>query len=161
MTDKLIKSKQRVKDFAEVYTPEWVVKHMLDLLPEMTIEMTFLEPSCGNGNFLVEIYKRKFDLCKKKADYIKAIESVYGIDIQLDNCIECRQRLKDIYVSYGQKLTRDIELLIDKHVIHGDALAIMELIARDNEERITMIVTRQLEELVKAKVELEKEVGLR
>lgn len=161
MAEKLIKSKQRVKEFAEVFTPEWVVKDMLDLIPNFTIEQTYLEPSMGNGNFIIEILKRKFNLCKKKQDYITAIESVYGIDIQLDNCVECRQRVKDLYVSYNQKLTRDIELLIDKHLIHGDALAIMELLGKHNTDMINIIVTRQLEELVKAKVELEKECGLR
>ena len=161
MTEKLIKSKQRVKDFAEVYTPSWIVKDMLDLIPDITIDKTFLEPSCGNGAFITEILRRKFDLCKTKKDYIRAIESVYGIEIQFDNCLECRQRIKDLYVSYGQKLTKDIELLVDKHIIHGDALAIMELLAKDNEDKVNIIVTRKLEEMLKVKIELEKECGLR
>ena len=62
MAEKLIKSKQRVQDFAEVYTPSWLVKDMCDLIPQEMwndIDKTFLEPACGNGNFLVEIFDRK------------------------------------------------------------------------------------------------------
>lgn len=61
---KQIKSRKRVKDFAEVYTNEREVKAMCDLIPTEiwdNIESTFLEPACGNGNFLVEILARKFE----------------------------------------------------------------------------------------------------
>ena len=71
MEEKLIKSKKRVKDFAEVYTPQFIVKDMCDLIPSEiweNIESTFLEPACGNGNFLVEIYARKLERCKDEND---------------------------------------------------------------------------------------------
>ena len=60
--EKQIKSRKRVKEFAEVFTSEREVKAMCDLLPAEiwnNIESTFLEPACGNGNFLVEIFSRK------------------------------------------------------------------------------------------------------
>ena len=98
MSEKLIKSKQRVKDFAEVFTPKHIVKDMCDLVPEemwMNVETTFLEPACGTGNFLVEILERKFKLCEDWQDGLIALKSVYGIDIQMDNVIEARQRLFD------------------------------------------------------------------
>ena len=62
----MIKSKQRVKDYGEVYTPDNIVRDMLDLLPHdtRTIDSTYLEPSCGNGQFLAEILRRKLELCK-------------------------------------------------------------------------------------------------
>ena len=102
MPEKLIKSKQRVKDFAEVFTPKHIVKDMCDLVPEemwTNVETTFLEPACGTGNFLVEILERKFKLCEDWEDGLRALKSVYGIDIQMDNVIEARQRLFDMYIA--------------------------------------------------------------
>lgn len=102
MPEKLIKSKQRVKDFAEVFTPQHIVKDMCDLVPQemwTTVETTFLEPACGNGNFLAEILSRKFRLCKDWQDGLKALNSVYGIDIQADNVEEAKGRLFDMYIA--------------------------------------------------------------
>ena len=102
MSEKLIKSKQRVKDFAEVFTPKHIVKDMCDLVPEemwTNVETTFLEPACGTGNFLVEILERKFKLCKDWEDGLRALKSVYGIDIQQDNVEETKLRLFDMYIA--------------------------------------------------------------
>lgn len=102
MTEKLIKSKQRVSDFGEVFTPAHIVKDMCDLVPKemwISIDTTFLEPACGTGNFLVEILERKFKLCQSWEDGLRALKSVYGIDIQMDNVIEARQRLFDMYIA--------------------------------------------------------------
>ena len=98
---KQIKSKKRVKEFAEVYTNEREVKAMCDLIPKETwdnIESTFLEPACGNGNFLVEIYARKLERCKTEKDGLKALASIYGVDIQSDNVAESRLRLVEMFV---------------------------------------------------------------
>lgn len=102
MPEKLIKSKQRVKDFAEVFTPKHIVKDMCDLVPEemwTNVETTFLEPACGTGNFLVEILERKFNLCENWEDGLRALKSVYGIDIQQDNVEETKLRLFDMYIA--------------------------------------------------------------
>lgn len=125
---KLIKSKDRVKENGEVFTNPREVNAMLNLLPQMTIEMTFLEPTCGNGQFVVEILRRKFDLCKKKADYITALESVYGIDIMPDNIEECKNRVKELYHSYNQK--ENIDFILDTQIFQGNSLAIMKLLER-------------------------------
>ena len=93
---KLIKSKERVKKFAEVFTPDHIVKDMCDLIPSEiwdNIASTFLEPACGTGNFLVEILARKYERCKDVRDGLVALSSVVGVDIQEDNCAETRQRL--------------------------------------------------------------------
>ena len=98
---KIIKSKQRVKDFAEVYTPEFIVKDMCDLIPVEiwdNIESTFFEPACGNGNFLVEILARKYSRCKNEKDGLKALSSIVGVDIQADNCHETRVRLLEQFI---------------------------------------------------------------
>ena len=102
MPEKLIKSKQRVKDFAEVFTPKHIVKDMCDLVPEemwTNVETTFLEPACGTGNFLVEILERKFKLCENWEDGLRALKSVYGVDIQQDNVEETKLRLFDMYIA--------------------------------------------------------------
>lgn len=102
MTEKLIKSKQRVSDFGEVFTPKHIVKDMCDLVPEemwVNVETTFLEPACGTGNFLVEILERKFKLCKNWEDGLRALKSIYGVDIQQDNVEETKLRLFDMYIA--------------------------------------------------------------
>lgn len=124
-----IKSKERVKNQGEVFTNSREVNAMLDLLPPMTIEMTFLEPSCGNGNFVVEILKRKFDLCKKKSDYITALESVVAIDIMADNIEECKKRVKELYHSCNQK--ENIDFILDTQIFQGNSLAIMKLLEKN------------------------------
>ena len=102
MPEKLIKSKQRVKDFAEVFTPKHIVKDMCDLVPAemwVSVDTTFLEPACGTGNCLAEILERKFKLCESWEDGLRALKSVYGMDIQKDNCEETKQRLFDMYIA--------------------------------------------------------------
>ena len=101
MSEKLIKSKQRVKDFAEVFTPKHIVKDMCDLVPAemwVNVDTTFLEPACGTGNFLVEILERKFKLCEDWQDGLIALKSVYGVDIQQDNVEEAKGRLFEMYI---------------------------------------------------------------
>lgn len=96
-----IKSKRRVKDFAEVFTAEREVKAMCDLIPPETwenITSTFLEPACGTGNFLSEIYSRKLQYCRNEKDGLKALASIYGVDIQSDNVAESRLRLVEMFV---------------------------------------------------------------
>ena len=97
-----IKSKQRVKEHAEVFTAEREVKAMCDLIPSETwenITSTFLEPACGTGNFLAEIYSRKLQRCKNEVDGLKALNSIFGIDILADNVCESRQRLVDMFLA--------------------------------------------------------------
>lgn len=68
--DKIIKSKERVRNHGEVYTPANIVCNMCDLIPGeiwQDINAKFLEPCCGNGNILAEIAKRKFERCKYAA----------------------------------------------------------------------------------------------
>ena len=101
---KQVKSKQRVADHGEVFTAEREVKAMCDLVKTETerIDSRFLEPACGDGNFLAEILSRKLAVVKKKykkfpMDYEKssvlAVSSLYGVDILQDNCEACRERL--------------------------------------------------------------------
>lgn len=138
--EKLIKSKKRVKDFAEVFTPSWLVKDMCDLIPDSVwnnIESTFLEPACGNGNFLVEIYERKLKLCKDERDGLKALASMVGIDIQADNCEECRKRLMTMFCEAFPNANEVCVLLaagiLQNNIICGDSLKIQEQWIKENE----------------------------
>ena len=121
-----IRTKDRVRELGEVFTNEREVNAMLDLIPNLTIDMTFLEPTCGNGQFVVEILKRKFDLCKKKSDYINALKAVYAIDIMQDKVEECKQRVLDLYKSYNQK--EDVKFILDTQIFQGNSLAIIKLL---------------------------------
>ena len=102
--EKQVKSRERVREHGEVFTAEREVTAMLDLVKEEceNIDATFLEPACGDGNFLDEILRRKLGVCRKKyaqsaADYEKfsflACTTLYGVDILADNVQRCRERL--------------------------------------------------------------------
>lgn len=127
---KQIKSKKRVQDHGEVFTAEREVKAMCDLIPEEiweNIESTFLEPSCGNGNFLVEIYARKLERCSSDRDGIRALASITGIDIMPDNCEESRTRLKRMFVDRfpDSDQNDEVDAILEKNIICGDSLEIM------------------------------------
>ena len=141
MEDKQIKSKERVRELGEVFTNEREVNAMLDLIPNLTIKTTFLEPTAGNGAFVVEILRRKFNLCKKKADFITALQSVVAIDIMSDNVEECKQRVQELYTSYGQK--ENIKFILDTQIFQGNSLAIMELLRKCQDGQVVTL-TREL-----------------
>ena len=140
-----IKSKQRVSDHGEVFTAEREVKAMCDLVMQETerIDSRFLEPACGEGNFLSEILSRKLAIVKKKykrlpLDYEKnailALSSIYGVDILLDNAIACRERLFAIwdkeYKSVCEKECRydtreSARFILSRNIVCGNALTLM------------------------------------
>lgn len=135
MQSKQIKSKKRVKDFAEVYTNEREVKAMCDMVQDQfqDITTTFLEPACGNGNFLVEIFNRKLKLCKNEKDGLKALNSIFGIDIQADNVEESQERLLKMFVDkYPSASVISMCIahkILTQNIICADSLAIQEQIA--------------------------------
>ena len=140
-----IKSKKRVTEHGEVFTNEREVKAMCDLVAQECdrIDSRFLEPACGDGNFLAEILTRKLATVKKlykstPYDYerysVLAVTSVYGVDILADNVAECRERLfklwdKD-YKSVCKKAvtqeTREaVKYILSKNILCGNALTLM------------------------------------
>ena len=134
----LVKSKQRVADHGEVFTPAWLVEAMLDLVKEETerINSRFLEPACGSGNFLVPILQRKLAAVEKKysnSDFerrhyaLLALMCIYGIELLADNIDECRANLLEVFSEYlrldlSDDLYRAAESVLTQNVIHGDAL---------------------------------------
>tara|TARA_R110000803_G_scaffold193120_2_gene256060 strand:- start:447 stop:1094 length:648 start_codon:yes stop_codon:yes gene_type:complete len=144
MEEKIIKSKQRIVDFGEVNTKEIIVKKMLDLVkPELErIASRFLEPACGDGNFLSEIFIKKLDLVQKlhskhQHDYEKfsilACSSIYGIELLDDNVASARERLLGIFIKKYQSLYTEIKkdivaslkFVLSKNIVQGDALSFL------------------------------------
>lgn len=134
----LIKSKQRVADHGEVFTPEWMVDAMLDLVrgEAERIDSRFLEPACGSGNFLVRVLQRK--LAAVEAKYAKAefekrqyalyaLMCCYGIELLADNIAECRANMLDVLVQYlnvpeTDDAYRAAHVVLSHNLVHGDAL---------------------------------------
>lgn len=92
----LIKSKERVSKHGEVFTPKYIVDDMIALIRDKDwsdIRGITLEPTCGNGNFVVAIVEKKIDCGMTLYD---ALNTTFGMDIMKDNIDECRIRLIDI-----------------------------------------------------------------
>jgi len=135
-----VKSKQRVADHGEVFTPPWLVEAMLDLVKEETerIDSRFLEPACGSGNFLVQILRRKLaavELKYGRSEFEKqhyallALMCIYGIELLPDNIGECRSNLLEIFTNYlcvdeSNELYHAAFWVLSQNIIHGDALAL-------------------------------------
>jgi len=133
----LVKSKQRVADHGEVFTPAWMVEAMLDLVKGETerIDSRFLEPACGSGNFLVQILQRKLaavELSYGKSDFerrhyaLLALMCIYGIELLPDNITECRANLLGIFAEYlalapEDELYRAAFNVLSLNLVHGDA----------------------------------------
>ena len=140
------KSKQRVADHGEVFTAEREVKAMCDLVKQETerIESRFLEPACGNGNFLAEVLSRKLAVVKSRygkspADYEKysvlAITSIYGVELLQDNAAECRERLfslwDEAYTANNRQAAdgqcrEAVRFILEKNILCGDALTLRQ-----------------------------------
>lgn len=136
-----VKTKKRVADHGEVFTNDREVNAMLDLVKHETerIDSRFLEPACGNGNFLVEVLRRKLErvesrYSKSQLEWERyafiAVSSIYGVDILQDNTIECQDRLFDIFskaylkkfgVNAKMELLKSVKFLLQKNIMWGDA----------------------------------------
>lgn len=125
---------ERVLKYGEVFTPQWVVDMMCDNLPQTAFDpkSTFLEPTCGEGVFVVEILRRKFARCKKRADFTTALESVYAMEILPDNVQITIQNVKSLCFEYFSTTKAELET-IENHVIQADALKVMRMINDMNE----------------------------
>lgn len=134
----LVKSKQRVADHGEVFTPAWMVEAMLDLVKDETerINARFLEPACGSGNFIVQILKRKLavvELKYGKSDFerqhyaLYGLMCIYGIELLADNIAECRANVLEVFAEYlnideTDDLYRAATHVLSENLVHGDAL---------------------------------------
>ncbi|KGN30315.1 type III restriction endonuclease subunit M [Knoellia sinensis KCTC 19936] len=135
----LVKSKQRVADHGEVFTPPELVESMINLVGSEAdrIDSRFLEPACGSGNFLVPVLRRKLgavDRLYRGSDFerrhhaLLALMSIYGIELLDDNVAECRGNLLELFVTHmgldlNEGLARAAEAVLAVNIVHGDALS--------------------------------------
>ena len=140
-----IKSRKRVADHGEVFTAEREVNAMCDLVASECLrpDSRFLEPACGDGNFLAVILRRKLSELRRKykkspRDYEKqaivAIGSLYGVDIMNDNVLACRERLFSIWdeeytahcgTDASDETREAARFIISRNIINGNALTLM------------------------------------
>lgn len=157
--NKQIKSRKRVVDHGEVFTNEREVKAMCDLVNDETqrIDSRFLEPACGDGNFLAEILDRKLAVVKKKyrrsvMDFEKnsllAVSSLYGVDIMKDNVIVCRERLFKIWDKQYKAVCKNecsedmrysIRFILSKNIVCGNALTLHEVDEKGNDTGVPIL----------------------
>lgn len=154
-----VKSKQRVADHGEVFTAEREVEAMCDLVKQETerIDSRFLEPACGDGNFLSVILQRKLNIVTKKykrsaydweRNSLLALGSVYGVDIMLDNVLACQERLFGIWNKEYKKVckkecndaTREAaRFILRLNIVCGNALTLLCCDATGQELNIPII----------------------
>lgn len=137
-----VRSKQRVADHGEVFTPDWMVEAMLDLVREETarIDSRFLEPACGSGQFLVQVLRRKLAAVELKfgrSDFEKrhygllGLMCIYGIELLDDNIVECRENLMGTFAEYlrlDDDLHEAAAYVLSQNLIHGDAITMRTLL---------------------------------
>ncbi len=143
--ENLIISRQRVKDFGEVFTPSKIVKQMCDLVQEQCFEddTSFFEPSCGTGNFLAEVLSRKLhhisECCEEDEvnlqRFYAALGSIYGVDIQEDNIEFCRSRLSEMFKTMAKANNVPfnpyvVSLILNSNIRHANALTDTVAIAK-------------------------------
>ncbi len=137
------RKRQRIIDHGEVFTPPGLVNDMLDLVGHecKRIDSRFLEPACGDGNFLAEVLRRKLVTVDKtnrrnpnkwERDAILAVSSLYGIDLLTDNIAACRDRLLKVVVdthhdrhksNLSEEATRAVAFILSRNIVQGDALS--------------------------------------
>lgn len=134
----IVRSRQRVIDHGEVFTPRWLVDDMLDLVKDESerIDSRFLEPACGSGNFLIPVLERKLTTVRSrygKSDFenrhfaLLALMSIYGIELLEDNALECRANLLTTFARYLKVEPSDTTYLaaqevLGANIVQGDAL---------------------------------------
>jgi len=137
----LVKSKKRVADHGEVFTPSWMVEAMTNLVKEESnrIDSRFLEPACGSGNFLVSILKAKLATVEtkySKSEFEKqhyallSLMCIYGIEILSDNISECRCILLETFSKYlninkTSEIYKAGAFVLKENIVHGDALTML------------------------------------
>ena len=126
-----VKSRERVAAYGEVFTRHEEVSDMCDLVKEecKNYKSTFLEPACGDGNFLAEILTRKLDALENDSDFHRksliALASLYGIDILPDNVTACRTRLYDLWDkrrNFDAALRTRAREIVNANIVEGDTL---------------------------------------
>ena len=159
MSEQQIKSRERVAAHGEVFTAEREVNAMLDLVKQETerVDSRFLEPACGDGNFVAEILRRKLEAAKRRSvppkkkkplptefekQSVIAAASIYGVDLLQDNVLACRERLYEIWnAAYeeicGKEVSEDcrqtVRFILSRNIVCGNALSMKSVDAAGND----------------------------
>jgi len=140
------KSKSRVRDHGEVFTPDFIIDDMLDLVKNEAerIESRFLEPACGDGNFLIKILERKLRVVKRvykksQFDYERnsliAVSSIYGVELLDDNVELARERLYNFFLdeykkNYKKKINNEflksVRYVLSRNILQGNAITLKD-----------------------------------
>ena len=159
MSERQVKSRKRVADHGEVFTAQREVNAMLDLVKQETerIDSRFLEPACGDGNFLAEILRRKLAAVKARygrsaADYEKyavmAVTSIYGVELLQDNVLACRERLFEIWdAEYTANCKGEctdecraaVRCILARNILCGNALTLKQVDAAGQDTEAPII----------------------
>lgn len=147
---KQVKSKQRVVNHGEVFTASREVNAMLNLVEQETerVDSRFLEPACGDGNFVVEILRRKLNAARKRAtppnrkrpiplefekQSVIAVASIYGVDLMMDNVLACRERLYEMWNEEYEMVCKKevnedcreaVKFILSRNIVCGNALSL-------------------------------------
>jgi len=137
-TERLVKSRRRIADHGEVFTPAWMVENMLDLVKKESerIDSRVLEPACGSGNFLVPVLIRKLATVRLrhgKSDFenrhyaLFALMCTYGIELLADNAKECRDNLATVFNAFldiddDDGWAKAAQAVLAANIVQGDAL---------------------------------------
>ena len=117
-----MRSEERKKSLGEVFTPPALVKEILDQLPPEVWKdttKTFLDNSCGNGNFLVALFPRMAD---GDSDPANILSRIHGVDIMQDNVEECRLRLLDLAIEKDPTRKKDYLKILEQNIVCADGL---------------------------------------
>lgn len=163
--NKQVKSKERVSEHGEVFTAEREVNAMLDMVKQETerVDSRFLEPACGDGNFMAEILRRKLSAAKRRAtpprqkkpepfEYEKqsivSIASIYGVDLLQDNVEAARNRLYDIWnteyesvcsSNVNEQCRSVVRFILSRNIVCGNALSLMCVDENQNDTKEPII----------------------
>lgn len=134
----LVRSKQRVADHGEVFTPAWMVEAILGLVEAESerVDARFLEPACGSGNFVTDVLRRKLvavELKYGRSDFEKqhyallGLMCIYGVELLEDNVLECRENMLNVFADYLAVVEADdsycaAAFILAQNIVHGDAL---------------------------------------
>lgn len=113
------KRKERRKQTAEDFTPSILVNEILDKLPnEVFIDpnKTFCDNSAGNGNFLIEVLRRKLSNSHPPP---QALSTIYGVELMADNVEEMKERLLELIPEADHEEAKKI---LDKNIVCHNAL---------------------------------------
>lgn len=139
-----MKTRQRIIDHGEVFTPPGLVNDMLDLVAHECerVDSRFLEPACGDGNFLAEVLRRKLLTVDKRnarnrekweRETVLAVCSLYGIDLLADNIASCHVRLLEVVRAahaarfkspFSEDAARTAAFVLSRNIVQGDALSL-------------------------------------